>query len=267
MKSKRRPAKHTSRESDTHLELTNLLFCGAANFCRSIGVAPSTIRAARVRAGRTSKPVWVPLDHAALRMLPTVGRMLRRWHTDAEFTDSSGAPSALPLVGPSSVTTLAELEHPDDPAELRRMAVSFGALKRSRAGWLPTDRNAIMRSTTTPALAYAAMAVIDLLSTITENVTSRPERSRKRFERTVSQGELRKRDIPLFERFVAEQGRLFIDSVDDWLEHHRAPDTSDVALAVGANAFAWVADGKRPELARRPRKKPKQLIPRKQGNG
>jgi hypothetical protein len=46
--------------------------------------------------------------------------------------------------------------------------------------------------------------------------------------------------LPLFLKFVEDQGQYFIDSVDDWLASKKVAHSARcVSVPVGTGAFAW----------------------------
>jgi hypothetical protein len=229
----------TIREPDLELSLTRALFSAVSHFCRSIGVPRATISRALLGIASDSPSAMVTTDHSELRMLPVVADLLRLWHSLPEYTDESGAPRPLSRTGFPSIHSLAKKAYPADPDGLLSSAFKFGAVRSSGPHCRPVNRSAYLGKETAPALAYTAMVVARLTERIAENVLAPANSAHRWFERTVSQSQLRATDVPLFEHFVAEQGQLFVDTIDDWISHHSCDSAADQSVAVGVTAFAW----------------------------
>ncbi len=231
-------------ENDGRAAMTSKRLSTRAQLTNSIDELLATFT---TRAGKGAKPMNRPIARSpalqsSYRRIRNAAQALMRWHSSDDYLELDGSPSALPLRGRQSLTTLALQIAPDENdarmllADLR----TFGLIKKRHAGFVPRHRSAVVGEPNDVALTYATIAISRLINTIAHNYS---QKGSPRFERQLSEVRIRKSDIPLFLRFVSEQGQYFIDAVDDWLaaRQHRA-SSSDQGVSVGLGAFAWIDD-------------------------
>jgi hypothetical protein len=168
--------------------------------------------------------------------------MLNLWYTTSEYVDANGMPKPLPIRGEKSVERLATSVGAVHPDVLVQTAVSLGILIHTPSnGCLkPLCRSAIVGGRSQLAFAYSAIVVGRLLDALSHNVVEARPGVPAWFERTVDRVCVRNRDVPLFERFISEQGQYFVDAIDDWLAHHAIHGESADATYIGVSAFAWM---------------------------
>jgi hypothetical protein len=160
---------------------------------------------------------------------------LQHWHENKKFVDNDGAPRNL------SRSELTELANLVTGNEVERAAVTENLMhsrvvSEQRSTYRPLGRSVLIELENEYALAYATFAISRLLSTIRENMGGGIPR---KFERQVSEVQIRAKDFPMFLNFVRNQGEAFIDSVDDWLTERKAPEDQHGNIKVGVGAFAF----------------------------
>ncbi|HXQ31327.1 MAG TPA: hypothetical protein VN790_05115, partial [Steroidobacteraceae bacterium] len=105
-------------------------------------------------------------------------------------------------------------------------------------GFAPSKRSAVIGTTNALALAYAAIAISRMTGTMAHNFSGGTP---PRYERQVSDVSIRAEDLPVFLRFVEQQGQYLIDAVDDWLAKREFQGRQGQrSVSVGVGAFAWV---------------------------
>jgi hypothetical protein len=101
----------------------------------------------------------------------------------------------------------------------------------------PAIRSAVINGPSALILAHATAAILRLVGTVAHNITGEHP---SRFERHVDEVRIRTSDLPIFLRFVEDQGQYFIDSVDDWLSRRAIKGRRKKdEITVGIGAFAW----------------------------
>jgi hypothetical protein len=92
-------------------------------------------------------------------------------------------------------------------------------------------------------LAHLAEGVVRLAETVCKNTQAKRKRDLL-FERACKVFDLPISETPAFRKYVQQQGRAFIFSVDDWLERRIAGASSRNrhTCAAGAFAFGFVED-------------------------
>ena len=171
--------------------------------------------------------------------LANAATALMVWHSCDEFLKADGLPMALRRSGRRSLNTLAKRVITDARRASRLVLdlQTLGLIERNGLGYVPARRSAITALPNTVSLAYATNAVWRLVATMTHNYS---RAAPPRFERQIADVRIKYSDLPLFLRFVEEQGQYFIDSVDDWLVSRKVlASTGFVSIPVGIGAFAW----------------------------
>ncbi len=188
--------------------------------------------------------------------LRNVAEALKVWHTSDEFLTSEGIPKVLGREGPISLSSLAKAvtTRRNALAALKSDLERLNRLHRRSQSFSPKNRSAVLRSADSMSLAYSTVAISRLIGTIAYNFSG-PDLPR--YERQVSDVDILASDLPIFQRFVAQQGQYFIDAVDDWLAKRAAtPAGKGIRVSVGVGAFAWV-DAPRASLANARRSAPR----------
>lgn len=180
-----------------------------------------------------------------------LGRVIYSWHRQAPYVDSDGRPKALPLSGPrpSFRSLVVEHEAAIDPAQVLAALKKQGLIRRSRGGLVRPTANVARLSSQSPELvAYVAQTVENLLHTVLGNLQLFPERS-PLLERSAVVRDMPEALEREFREFAAEQGELFIENINEWLESRRAGTASSSTgcagrLTAGVQAFAFVSRAK-----------------------
>jgi hypothetical protein len=182
--------------------------------------------------------------------LRSAAEALAIWHSSDDFLGPDGAPKPLSRSGPRSLTSLARRVDQRSRTvnqivtDLERMQL----VEKVSSGYIPARRSAVVELPNSVSLAYATKSISRLIDTLTHNY-SRP--AMPRFERQVAEVSVREVDLPLFLRFVEQQGQYLIDAVDDWLSKRRvASSPRGRSVSVGMGAFAWVDKTQRGSGAR-----------------
>jgi hypothetical protein len=219
------------------------LFAAVRRFCTSLGMSASAVDDAYRSAnnGRSASS-GVADEWPDQRLLTQLAAMLNLWYTAADYVDENGTPRPLPMRGDKSAESLASAVGAVSPGALVEAAVSLRILveENSEGCVKPICRSAIVGGSNQLALAYSAIVVGRLLDALSHNVTEPKPGVPAWFERSVDRACVRNRDVPLFERFIAEQGQYFVDAIDDWLAHHATDGTAADATYIGVSAFAWM---------------------------
>jgi len=174
------------------------------------------------------------------KKIESIAATLMTWHTDSKFLTEHGTPRLLPEKGEPSLTSLVArtISESEDPENLIRELKNLHLIKKTGNLFSPVQRSALLGKTNAITLAYATGAVEKLLETITHNVS---KRGSARYQRQVSDVTIRAEDLPMFLRFVEQQGQYLIDAVDDWLSKRVIRGSkSKTDVSVGLGAYCWV---------------------------
>lgn len=174
----------------------------------------------------------------------TSAAAIQRWYLDRRLTTSDGSPKPLRLLGPApSVESLLRRGKSVTPArsiaaELLRLKL----LKRTRNGkYLPTGRHIIIHRLHPFTYEQPARTMVRLLQTVGQNASVNSSKEIL-IERCARVKQLPLRKLQEFRDFTNQQGEVFIDSVNDWLESHNALETAkrrSNATEAGVHVFAF----------------------------
>jgi hypothetical protein len=181
---------------------------------------------------------------ASFERLKNVAEALMTWHSSDDFLTEDGSPAALPRTGPRSLASLARKVTTQRRAleYLTRDLERLIADKSLPESFAPAGRSAIFRQSDSLSLAYSTVAISRLIGTISTNYSGALQ---ARFQRQVSDVNIRASDVPMFLRFVEQQGQYLIDAVDDWLAQRKTrPGEKADPVSVGLGAFAWADDSR-----------------------
>jgi len=169
---------------------------------------------------------------------------IQRWYIERRLTSADGNPKPLRLLGRApSVEHLLSRDKSTTPAriiaaELLRLRL----LKRTRKGeYLPTGRHIIIHRHHPFTYEQHARTMVRLLKTVGQNASADSSKE-VLIERCARVKQLPRNKLRAFRDFTNQQGEVFIDSVNDWLESHNALETvkrtSNVTEA-GVHVFAF----------------------------
>lgn len=153
-------------------------------------------------------------------------RVLSGWFQDPDFTDQHGEPRELD----------AKDENNGFPALVRRysgdmpISAMLAELERVKAVEHVNDnkirllnRSYIPDHGDPEGVRMLGTAVHDLLATLEHNLTRDPG-ERPYFQRVAFNTRVDAKMVPLFRRITNEQGKQFLESLDDWLSAHEVPE-------------------------------------------
>ena len=172
--------------------------------------------------------------------------VLDAWHRDRRYLTAAGKPKAIPLIGPTpSVEGLIRLQKFKE----RRSSV-MQSLRAFRlivpCGdrlYIPASDVAVIAARDPIILQHAARALSTLLETVGQNLGGTPDLPRL-IERVAEVPDLPRRQVRAFRDFTQAQGRIFIRTVNDWLEARRARSPKkrvNGTVRAGIHAYAYVA--------------------------
>ncbi len=188
----------------------------------------------------TSAPKDQPDLNRHYTRLRYAAQALMVWHTDEAYLELDGTPKPLPQRGKTSLTSLSlsVSRSARKSSQLVDDLIKLGFVCKRGAHFIPAMRSAVVGQPSALILAHATAAISRLIGTVTHNVSGATP---SRYERHVADIRIRSTDLPVFLRFVEQQGQYLIDSVDDWLSKRELKGPSRVKeVTVGLGAFAWV---------------------------
>lgn len=181
--------------------------------------------------------------------IASAAMVLDAWHRNRSYLDKAARPRAIRLLGRSpSVEALIRSEgiHKNPPA-LARKLVQLGLVARTTSRrYEPVSRTALVGKLDPVIQQYVARSSAALLRTIKNNVTS-SKRARRLIERFAEVPDLPTHKLAEFRRFTEIQGRVFLHTLNEWLESHRArrkrASQKDTAR-VGVHVYAYIESRK-----------------------
>jgi len=179
--------------------------------------------------------------------LLTAALVLDAWHRDRRYLSKRAAPKAVRLLGPApSVEAIVKAQRPiRNAAEVARYLKTLGLIvPKGRGRYMPASDVAVMSVQHPLVHQYSARVLATLLETVGRNITS-PGRVAPLLERVAEVPDLPAKYARAFERFTQIQGRIFVRTVNDWLESRRdrrltRKGTSRTVRA-GVHAYAYTA--------------------------
>jgi hypothetical protein len=177
-------------------------------------------------------------------------QILDAWHRVPPYVDDDAVPQAIPLQGGTpSVEALIRAECPDsDPALFTKEMRKLGLIvKHRRNRYRPIGRAALVSTLDTSVQEHVARSLSLLLDTVKRNVVHSNGKSRL-IERFAEVPDLRAGEVSAFEQFVEEQGTVFLQTINEWLEQRRAsrmPSDTDKGTVAGLHVYAYLGHKRR----------------------
>lgn len=244
-----------SQDSTQHGRPNNEPYAGAEPLLRSLfgsllgaGMSVDSLETMAQRALSAAQHTCdtAAADRPQRQDLDDLAHVLSVWHTHPAYVDREGGPRPLHRSGHSpSFESLTQLAIPRSPAEkvleqlIRLDGVSIDADGRICA----LRRELLVRTWDETGFSNWQQSVRRYLDTLEFNYSA-PEQGR--FERASHSERLPVELLPVFNRWVREQGSNFVQIVDDWLTRHETSDTTDdedcVKAGVGVYLFVDEAD-------------------------
>ena len=187
---------------DYEIEVASAVFAAALEFFAECGLEKSAAAVAFKRALNGTAGRHFPSDPQIMLM----SDLLRHWHTSSAYTDSEGAPIALPARGQHSLSSLVRDVGFTNVDEAIASALNLNLIIKKGRLFLPTDRDATIPYSGTTPLWYASQASHRAFKTMTRNLREKSSTSPLLFHRVAHQLRLPKKSTPIFRRFVLDQG-------------------------------------------------------------
>jgi hypothetical protein len=241
--------------TELSMQLHFQMLASVLEFMGRSGVAESLIRNAVDKAiasfrNRKREGAQKALDDIRIGSENVSAQLLRMWHRDSRYIDRDAKPRPLFLAkGRNSLSGIVKRLDPSmDAMSILREMRSVGLIKRTSSGtYLPTSESAIVGQLHPLAVEHVAKLVIRLVSTVGRNLDPSGQ-ALPLIERHAYAPNLRKSDSKAFADFTRAQGMAYLQSVDDWLEHHKVREassdnpTSNSAIAASVHLFAYLGD-------------------------
>jgi hypothetical protein len=179
--------------------------------------------------------------------LVTAALVLDAWHRDRRYLDEAAAPRAIPLLGAApSVEAIVRTHraHRNAAETAKRLRSLRLVVPNGRGRYKPASDVAVISIGDPLVHQHALRALSTLLETVGKNVSCR-RNLEPLIERTAEVPDLPRRHVMAFQKFTQAQGKVFLRTVNDWLESRRARSTrrtgSEGTVRAGVHAYAYVA--------------------------
>lgn len=222
-------------------ELLLLLRMSKTEICEIAASALNSIKP-RVTESKRKSPSDKSKDNLNLRLAAAA---VFRWHKDKRFLTKDALPKPLPLSGPKSVETLIGIC--DQTANAKPIVLQLVKAKLlnevGRKKYVPSAACLIPQATHPMAVARFVYQLRTMIWALIGNAA--PGENGPLIEREASVRHLPERDIPAFRDFSRQQGAMFIQTIDEWLELRQAIHLNSKRKSrtseVGAQVFAYIA--------------------------
>jgi hypothetical protein len=181
----------------------------------------------------------------------TAGLVLDAWHRDPRYLSKGAGPKPVPLFGRApSVEALVRAQRSGRKAGemARRMRKLQLVIPNGRGAYFPTSDVAVISAQHPLVVRHAARALSTLLGTVGRNMC-RTRRLAPLIERIAEVPDLPREHVEAFERFTQLQGKIFIRTVNDWLESRRKKRSGGRSprstVRAGVHTYAYIAGGPR----------------------
>ena len=243
------PAKSLDNTQAQELLVAEHALASLLDFFSECGLSAKTIQKALANAsvGRSSPAI----EAGGVRPLERAGQCLTLWHRSERYTDDAGLPAPIPIDGPLSLHSLAVDCGHTDPAGTIELLMALELVEPRGKKFLPKTRMAKTPRTGLIPLWYGCEEVSRSLSTLTNNMQSRKRLRPPLFQRTSNQIHFSREHLPLFRRFIDDQGGEFLQMIDDWMDKHQGSVNGKDSVHASVHAFAWIDERAAPESPRR----------------
>ncbi len=176
----------------------------------------------------------------------SAGLVLDAWHRDRSYLDQKGKPKPVRLFGrkPSVQALVRSQGIKTNDVVFTRKLKSLGLLVLcSRGRYSPCGDAALISQNDPIVIQHTASALSMLLETVGRNVNS-TQAIGPLIERTAEIPDLPEDYVAEFEKFTQLQGRIFVRTINDWLESRRATRlrsrSSVPKVRAGVHTYAYV---------------------------
>jgi hypothetical protein len=177
----------------------------------------------------------------------TAGLVLDAWHRDRRYLKDRAEPKPVPLFGRvPSVEALVRAQRSgrNAAAIARRLKALRLVIPNGRGTYLPASDVAVISAESPLVVQHAARALSTLLETVGRNMSG-ARKLAPLIERIAEVPDLPREHVVAFERFTQLQGKIFIITINDWLEARRKTGVkrrSKATVRAGMHAYAYVAE-------------------------
>ena len=242
-------AKHGRENDDPHARAEVLL----RSLFRALLGAGMSVDAIKTLAERALSSAHRACESAAhyqaqRQELDDLAHVLSVWHTDPAYLDPEGGPCPLHLTGPGpSFESLTALAMPGiPPNRVLDQLIRLEGVSVDADGLIcALRRELLVRTWDETGFSNWQQSVRRYLDTLEFNY-SVPEQCR--FERASHSERLPAELLPVFNRWVQEQGTDFVQIVDDWLTRHESNDSDDQSdlVRAGVGVYLFVEEAGKP---------------------
>jgi hypothetical protein len=177
----------------------------------------------------------------------TAGLVLDAWHRDRRYLNRRAEPKPVPLLGRApSVEALVRAQRLGRKAVViaRRLKALQLVIPNGRGAYFPASDVAVISAEHPLVVQHAARALSTLLETVGRNMSG-TRKLAPLIERIAEVPDLPQEHVEAFERFTQLQGRIFIRTINDWLESRRKKGPkrrrSTASVRAGVHTYAYVA--------------------------
>jgi len=187
------------------------------------GVPLSHVRRLKRIVAALSESHALPLAEQA-PLMAAAERVITGWYTDAAFTDDRGRPLPCNPQEPMFGALLRRYGNGYSVGELVDFLLSTQAVERNDRGALVPRGRHVLAAPHSPELGHTALeALVDLARALEVN-RQKHLTGAGALQRTCVSDRIPKRVVPLFRTMIRENTQAFLESIDDWLVQHEAPD-------------------------------------------
>lgn len=211
------------------------------------GIGVKTLEGACAASLRRAE-VQAKIDTGEAEVFITAGLVLDAWHRDRRYLNKGADPKPVPLFGRApSVEALVRAQRSGRKAAAiaRRLNTLHLIIPNGRGAYFPASDVAVISAEHPLVARHAARALSTLLETVGRNM-SVTRRLAPLIERIAEVPDLPQEHVEAFERFTRLQGRIFIRTVNDWLESRRGKSSkrrgTTSTVRAGVHTYAYVAD-------------------------
>ncbi|HVZ35295.1 MAG TPA: DUF6502 family protein [Polyangiaceae bacterium] len=178
-------------------------------------------------------------DSARLNYVSDLPHVLTRWHSDAQYLDSRGAPLALPLSGrgPSLSSLIQRVLPSTNVEDVIRSLIELKGIHRRGRLYTPAGQYLTYNQQRTSALAHGLTALLGMLRTVEHNIASR--RVATLFERAAINPSFPAAELPSFHRRFKSIAGDFIWSIDGDMRRREAKYAGGRRTRLGVGIFAF----------------------------
>jgi hypothetical protein len=196
---------------------------------------------------------WDPSRLAFLADLPHV---IALWHSDPQYSGTSGRPAALPLrARGASLTSLIERVLPEeDPNSVVRALLHLRGIRSRGVGYVPTGRHLSYREES--GRVYSLNALLRMLCTVERNIAGK--NGTAIFERSAVNPNFPVRALRTFHRRFKGRASNFLWDIDGDMRRYEEEISGGPRTRLGVEIFAFEES---PPKAKGPRKRAMSATP------